>query len=236
MAMDPRYTYLVLDLASVFFPLVLSFDKKVHFYKRWKFLFPALFINALIFIVWDEFFTRMGIWSFNPKYLLGYYLGSLPVEEWLFFLAIPYACIFIYDCLKAYFPDFFQPVARWITYLAIPAFLVLGVIYIQHWYTAVTFLSLGIVLLLHFLIFKTRFLGYFYFMWLIHLIPFFIINGYLTSLPVVIYNNSENMDVRIGTVPFEDAFYSMLKLIIIVSVYEGFPLHWNKRNVKFHTT
>ncbi len=228
--MDPRYTYLVLDWVSISFPLVFSFDKKVHFYKRWKFLFPALAINALIFIVWDEFFTQMGIWSFNPKYLLGYYLGSLPVEEWLFFLAIPYACIFIYDCLKAYFPDFFQPVARWITYSAIPAFLVIGIIYIQHWYTAVTFLSLGIVLLLHYLVFKTRFLGYFYFMWLIHLIPFFIINGYLTSLPVVIYNNAENMGIRIGTVPFEDAFYSMLKLIIIVSVYEGLPLYRYKRN------
>ncbi|MCX7744455.1 MAG: lycopene cyclase domain-containing protein [Flavobacteriales bacterium] len=232
--MDSRYTYFVLDLASIFFPLILSFDKKVHFYTRWKFLFPALFFNAVIFIAWDEFFTRMGIWYFNPDYLLGYYIGSLPIEEWLFFLAIPYACIFIYDCLKAYFPDFLQSVARRITYLAIPLFFILGFIYIQHWYTAVTFLLLAIILLFHILIYKTRFLGYFYLMWLIHLVPFFIINGYLTSLPVVIYNNAENMGIRIGTIPFEDAFYSMLKLIIIVSLYEGLQLYKNKKFVNSH--
>lgn len=234
--MDSRYTYLVLDLASVFFPLVLSFDNKVHFYTRWKFLFPALIFNALIFITWDEFFTRMGIWSFNSDYLLGIYIGSLPLEEWLFFLAIPYACIFIYDCLKAYFSDFFQPVARWITYIAVPAFLLLGLIYIQHWYTAVTFLSLGLVLGLHFAVFKTRFLGYFYFMWLVHLVPLFIVNGYLTSLPVVLYNDAENMGIRLGTIPFEDSFYSMLKLIIIVSVYEGLQLTYKTRSVKSSKT
>lgn len=222
--MDPRYTYLLLDLASVFFPLILSFDKKVHFFTRWKFLFPAIFFNALIFITWDEFFTRMAIWAFNSDYLLGVYIGSLPLEEWLFFLAIPYACIFIYDCLKAYFPDFFKPFTPWITFTAIPTFLLLGLIYIQHWYTAITFLSLSTVLALHFILFKTRYLGYFYFMWLIHLIPFFIINGVLTSLPVVSYNDAENMGIRLGTVPFEDAFYSMLKLIIIVSVYEALKL------------
>jgi hypothetical protein len=35
--------------------------------------------------------------------LVGIYFGGLPLEECLFFLTVPYASVFIYACLKAYF-------------------------------------------------------------------------------------------------------------------------------------
>ncbi len=218
--MNTHYTYLLLDIGSIFFPFLLSFDRKVHFYTHWLRLFPALLINAIIFIVWDEIFTREGIWSFNSTYLLGYNIGSLPVEEWLFFLAIPYACIFIYQCLKEYFKDYLQPLSKVITVFLLILSLILIVIFNDRLYTLVTFTLLMIILLFHWWKFGTKHLGYFYFMWIIHLIPFGIINGFLTSLPVVQYNDMENMSIRIGTIPFEDAFYSMVKLLLIVTIFE----------------
>jgi lycopene cyclase domain-containing protein len=48
-------------------PLALSFDKKVAFYKSWKFLFPAVILPALFYIVWDMYFTANGVWQFNPR-------------------------------------------------------------------------------------------------------------------------------------------------------------------------
>ena len=55
--------------------------------------------------MFDSFFTKYGIWSFNDSYILGYKVCLLPVEEWMFFIFVPFACLFIYEntnCNKYY--------------------------------------------------------------------------------------------------------------------------------------
>ncbi len=66
-----NFTYFIILAASLAFPLILSFDKKVTFYKKWKFLFPAMLLPATFYIAWDIWFTKMGVWSFNEKYIAG---------------------------------------------------------------------------------------------------------------------------------------------------------------------
>mgnify|MGYP000874934102 FL=1 len=60
-------------------PFALSFDRKVAFYKEWRYVFAAALIVAVPFLIWDEFFTRWGVWGFNPTYLLKIYIGQLPL-------------------------------------------------------------------------------------------------------------------------------------------------------------
>src|SRR5882757_6058767 len=97
-----KYTYLLINIATVFFPVILSFDKRVAFNKSWKFIWPGMGITGLLFLVWDILFTQKGVWSFNPNYVLGLNILGLPVEEILFFLTVPFACTFIYQCLNHY--------------------------------------------------------------------------------------------------------------------------------------
>ena len=47
-----------------------------------------------------------------------------------------------------------------------------------------------------------------------------VVNGFLTALPVVIYNNNENLNFRIGTIPVEDFAYSAILLVMNIALYQ----------------
>lgn len=213
--------YLYLNLFTLFFPLVLSFDRRVRFVQFWPALFLAILISGLLFIFWDESFTRMGVWGFNPDYLTGIYLGSLPLEEVLFFVTVPYATVFIYECLNHYVKrDYLAPYAGGITVLLAGLLLAVAFFNLDKMYTAVTFLLLPVLLGVHYRLFGTRVLGRFYAAYLVHLIPFLLVNGVLTALPIVWYNNDQNLSLRIGSIPVEDTMYSMLLLLLNITIYE----------------
>ena len=217
---DKHYTYLLLNLGSIIFPFLLSFDKKVAFYKKWPQLLWGIGLTGAFFIVWDVLKTHYGIWSFNPEYIVGIYIINLPLEEWLFFITVPYACVFIYACLNAYLPDYLSKPSKYITPTLIVALLILAAANYTRTYTVVTFTFTAIFLGIYMAFFKNRLGGRFWMAYLVHLVPFFIINGFLTSLPVVIYNDAENLGIRVGTVPIEDTIYSMLLLLMNIGIME----------------
>lgn len=221
--MNSHYTYLVLDIASVLFPLALSFDKKVAFYKLWKYLFPAMFISGAFFILWDVLFTAQGVWGFNPKYITGINLFNLPIEEVLFFVCVPYSCVFIYEVFNAYVKrDILGTCGTRISILISIISLLACILFYDKTYTIV---NAGICLaLVLFATFPYRFrnLGRFYLAYFVSLIPFLICNGILTSLPIVTYNNEENMAIRLFTIPLEDVFYCLSLLLSTVLLMDYF--------------
>lgn len=222
--MNTHYTYFIILAASMAGPLVLSFDRKVAFYKSWKYVFPAMLIPAFIYIAWDIYFTSKAVWSFNEQYVTGINIGNLPIEEILFFFIIPYCCVFIYACFRAYLPKLITK--KWAdVFLLILAIvlLIVGLINYDKYYTSWTFVFTGSFILLIYL-FRQFFKSFdalsFIISYGICLIPFLIVNGFLTSLPVLLYDEAENLGVRIFTIPVEDAFYGMLLILMNVVIYE----------------
>lgn len=224
-------TYLLINFLTVLFPVILSFDKRVKFFQSWKYIFPGLFISGLIFLFWDYLFTVYGVWSFNADYVKGIYFLNLPLEEILFFITVPFACIFIYECLNYYVKrDLLKHISVYITYTLIFLCGVLLIFFYDKVYSLITFGLLLIILLFAQFVFKLSFLSRFYLAYLVSLIPFYIVNGLLTSIPVVLYNNEENMSFRVGTIPFEDHFYSMAMLLLNVMFFEYFRKRAAKTN------
>ncbi|WP_423148917.1 lycopene cyclase domain-containing protein [Rubrolithibacter danxiaensis] len=220
--MKSNYLYLLINFFTILFPLLLSFDKKVQFFKSWRYVFPSLFLSGLLFLLWDCLFTITGVWSFNENYILGIAFFDLPLEEILFFITVPFACIFIYECLNFYIKkDFLQPVSHSISWFLIALSIVLLIFYFDRIYTLVTFMLLPVLVGFAELR-KVKFLGRFYLAFIVSLLPFYIVNGVLTSLPIVLYNNSENMAIRIGTIPFEDHFYSLSLILLNILFFEHF--------------
>ena len=218
-----KLTYLLINVFTLLGPLLLSFDKRVAFVKRWKYAFPAIAITGILFLIWDYLFTIHKVWSFNPEYITGIEIFAMPVEELLFFLTVPFACIFIYECLKFYIKkDYFSSTTVYVQWILLCISIIILGFYYQHLYTAITFLTLAIVLIVNIFFIKPTYFGRFLLAYLVVLIPFVIVNGLLTSIPVVMYNDEENLGIRIGTIPLDDFFYNFSLLLININLFEYF--------------
>ena len=81
-------------------PFVLSFYRPLGFYRHGRALAAAIGLEALIFSLWDIFATWRGHWSFDPASVGTLKIVNLPLEEFLFFLVIPFCCIFTWEALR----------------------------------------------------------------------------------------------------------------------------------------
>ena len=180
-----------------------------------------------VFIPWDILFTVNGIWSFNPDYFLDYVFLDLPLEEWLFFICIPFACVFTHYALLIYFPKMKLNITN-TKRLAIGLITVLSIVTLfnlDKWYTLINF-SLAIPLTLLVLKYNSKLLQHFFLTFLVMLIPFFIVNGVLTGSwivdQVVWYNDKENLGMRISTIPIEDGVYAYSMILMNLFIFEYF--------------
>ncbi len=213
----------------IVFPFLLSFDKRVAFYKQWRWVLPAVLANAAFFIPWDIFFTKLGVWGFNNRYFEDTYAG-LPLGEWLFFIFVPYACLFVYECLLVYFPnDILYKYDKPITWIIIALLAIIAVFCWQQIYTAWAFGLAAGLLLAHYWAVPNTYRTRFYSSFVVCLLPFLITNGILTGAvnqePVVIYNDAHNLanalhGARLVTIPFDDFAYGFLLLFIPTIIFE----------------
>lgn len=215
--------YLLLNLGSFVIPFLFSFHPRLKFYRYWKSLFLGILITMFVFIPWDVIFTINGIWGFNDNYVIGTKLLSLPLEEWLFFICIPYACVFTHFALLELFPSMQLNESKTtiITRTSIVLLVLLSIFYYDKWYTLVNFLY-AIILLLIVGTYSPNILKSYFITFLFILIPFIIINGILTGSQieneVVWYNNDENMNIRILTIPIEDIVYAFSLILTNLSL------------------
>ena len=223
--------YLWLNVGSIAIPFAFSFYPKLKLYKQWNSIFLAIICTMLFYIPWDIIFTKNGIWGFNTDYLLGTSIAQLPIEEWLFFICIPYACIFTHYALLHFFPRLSMSIitTKRLSYLSIGILVILTIMYYDRWYTLINF-GYAIILLLFSVKRNIQLLSSFYCTFLVILIPFFIVNGVLTGsgIPdeVVWYNNDENMGIRMFTIPIEDSVYAFTLLFTNLSLTQ-----WFKKNL-----
>ena len=189
--------YLWIDLLSISVPFLVSFHPRIRLYRRWKALFLALVITMVPFIIWDVYFTVQGYWGFNEVYLSGIYLLHLPIEEWLFFICIPYACVFTHLSILEINPNLSlsDKASKRITILLFTLFALVLVFNVDRAYTAVDMIF-AIVTLALVTIFNPKLLNSFFLTFLFMLIPFFIVNGILTGTGIegniVWYNDAIN--------------------------------------------
>ena len=221
--LENKFFYFILLFITILYPLLQSFEWRIKYHTKWKKVFVSAFVMMLLFIPWDIWFTKQAIWSFNKSYTIGLSIFLLPIEEWLFFIIVPFSCVFIYEVLNYFFTtELEQEPYRYIFYFLSIILAILSVIYADRLYTLVCF-SLCSAAVFMVALHSPKWMGCFFRTYLVSLIPFLLINGFLTGSftdqAVVNYHSAEIIGLRILNIPIEDTIYNLLMLLVVIATY-----------------
>ncbi|WP_028972851.1 lycopene cyclase domain-containing protein [Spirochaeta cellobiosiphila] len=203
--------YIILNIIILGSTLIFSFDKRVSFYKVWPKMGLIYLTVSVFFIVWDMWATHQGHWSFNPRYT-GVKIGNLPLGEILFFISVPYSCMFLWEIVNYFFPKTHnrkKSKSIVVTVIVMLLFAVAAIVFWQYEYTrTVCIVAIPLPLLLYFYypypLVDTRSIVYCGAI----TVAFVITNGILTGLPVVNYGEGHYLGLRVLTIPVEDFVYN----------------------------
>ena len=147
---------------------------------------------------------------------------NVPLEEVLFFITVPYSCLFIYEVVLYATKDRRLKIPNAAVVVSIGLLLAASIAFYHQGYTAKSLASCGLFLAAALLLDRPLLESRQYWVWLaICYLPFFIMNSILTALPVVEYNSRAIWGPRVGTIPVEDFFYNYAMLSFYFMFYRG---------------
>ncbi|MEA1848669.1 lycopene cyclase domain-containing protein [Chryseobacterium sp. MHB01] len=222
-----QYTYLLINFFTVIVCFIFSFHHKIKFNRYFGAFLAASLIVGVVFVVWDAWFTKIGVWWFNDQYLLAIRFAGLPLEELLFFICIPFACLFTYFCLDKFFKLDWKPLPEKVfVIISIIIALCIALWFREKIYTFITFLSTACSLFILKFLLKVRWIGKVSFVYLLLMPGFLMVNGILTGTglesPIVNYNPEEFMGIRILTIPVEDTVYGYELILWNIFLFQMF--------------
>lgn len=214
------YTYALIEFLTVIVCFIFSFDRRIRFNQHFLSFIKAAVIVAVPFIIWDILFTASGVWWFNYDYTVGLILCGLPVEEWLFFICIPFSCVFTFYVLENYAN--LDSLKKWnlvIAILIIAGCSALAIMNIGRMYTFVTGCAAVLSVVYLQFIAKQDWLAKSFVVYMVLMLGFFPVNGVLTGFgldsPIVNYNSAEILNLRMLTIPVEDSIYGYAQFILV---------------------
>ncbi|WP_379963800.1 lycopene cyclase domain-containing protein [Epilithonimonas sp. UC225_85] len=221
------YTYLLINFFTVIICFIFSFHPKIKFNRHFGAFIKSALLVGFVFVLWDIWFTKNGVWWFNYRYLTGVKISELPIEEVLFFICIPFSCVFTYFCLDKFFKLDWKPFPEKIfVIVSIVFYLGMAVYFHDRIYTFVTFSTASICLLILYFVLKIQWIGKASFIYLILMPGFLAVNGILTGTgldsPIVNYNPQNFIGLRIFTIPIEDVFYGYEMILWNLYFFEKF--------------
>jgi len=102
-------------------------------------------------------------------------------------------------------------------------FLSIGIVFLNQYDTSCTFNSTAFILSFMQFVLRVNWIGKLLRIYPILLIPFFIVNGIFTGTgldePVVWYNDSRNLGIRLLSIPIEDVVYGFEMILLAIFFY-----------------
>ncbi len=96
-----QYAYLLVLLGCLIGTAPLEVFLGTRVYARWRRLVLTLLPVLVVFVSWDLLAIDAGHWGYDPTQTTGVSLGSLPLEELLFFVVIPICAVLTLEAVRA---------------------------------------------------------------------------------------------------------------------------------------
>ncbi|WP_294346404.1 lycopene cyclase domain-containing protein [Sphingobacterium sp.] len=222
-----QYTYSLILFFTVVICFAASFDKRLRFDREFFPFLKSAALVAVFFIAWDVWFTSEGVWWFDTRYTLGLVIAGLPIEEWLFFIFIPFSCIFTYFCIDKFFR--LQSLSAFnniVVFVSIIICAVVALRYTDRIYTLVTAVVTILTLVTFHFVLRVQWITQASLVFTLLMLGFLPVNGILTGTglesPIVNYNPLEFMGIRILTIPVEDAVYGYTQFLLVLYFFKKF--------------
>jgi lycopene cyclase domain-containing protein len=216
-----KFEYLIFNIIIISAPLLLGMVKKFYFVDKWKIAFISISVFLVPYLIWDSIVTGSH-WFFNNRFILGIKLFNIPLEEILFFITVPFACLFTWEMIVRRSEIKRVSFARWINIFS-PVLLPISILL---YFTGKEYTGLAVFAFYFSILFDWK-LGTdllkdkrFYWFILLTLVFNLVFNGYLTWRPAVMYGESYQLGIRIFTVPVEDFIYGTSLIIFTTSLYQ----------------
>jgi len=230
------YTYLLILFFTIIICFIASFDKRIQFNRYFSAFLKAALLASTPFIAWDVWFTAKSVWWFNTDYTIGLLIAGLPLEEWLFFICIPFSCVFTYYCFDKFFKlDWLSAFNNSIVFVSSIACTLIALLHYDKIYTLLTALATLLTLVyLHF-IKRVDWIAKASLVFSILMLGFFPVNGVLTGTglasPIVNYNPADFLGIRLWTIPIEDAVYGYTQFLLVLYFFLHFKGKMDKKRI-----
>ena len=217
-----NFFVLILLLVVAFIPLLFGSGNRTRIFPKFKYFIPAIIFTSTVFIIWDNRFTQIGIWNYNPAFFSGKEIFSLPWEKWLYYIVVSWVSLFVYEWVKIKFSHLkIDNVSLAISLVLLVVFGLVAFFLRDKVYTFFTFFLLAIYF--GYTLFRNRFKGnlsHFYITFLLLLIPYFILSVILVKLPAISYHPEFNLQFQLLQIPVENLAGLFLLLFINITITE----------------
>lgn len=181
-----NYTYLLLALSIALLSVVLFGNRIVRSSKEWKYALPAALIISILFSTLSQLLGNTQIATYNKHLITGFFIGSLPFEERLFCVVMPFAGLGLYSYLNMRFPDN-NPDRFSLTVSNLLLGLCIAMAFFGYWleniYDICLYTAVGLLILFVEYVNKLRFMYRFYRSWLAGVVLFYPVYFVMTGLP-----------------------------------------------------
>lgn len=216
-----KFEYLLFNLAVIAGPIASQFNRQIKDISYWQLKLLTSAIVMIPYIIWDVLVTGSH-WWFNAAYTLDFRLLGLPIEEWLFFITVPFGCLLVWETLPQ--ANEATQVKRLRHVRGILYAMLLGgplVFSMGKQYTGLVLFCFGLVGLADRLLGVDLLLQLKTYLYLaVVFVLILVFNGYLTARPVVLYGEVYQIGYRIFTIPVEDFGYGFTLMLFNAILYE----------------
>lgn len=218
-----KFTFLFLALGLFILPIIFHLDKKIFKNGNFKAALGASLISAIVFSTIVVVLQLLGITAFNANSTIGVVFKDVPLEQYLLNFSFSFTAISVYQYLNIKFPNndlqkYSLAVSNLLLGLCV-AFLFFGY---PKWYTLSTFATLLISLFLIEYVGRLRFMYRAYRVFVLMLIPFYIVYGFLFWSETLLIAKNQITGMYVAKIPIENHFFALSMLLLSIYMFEFF--------------